>query len=686
MTATVPPRNRTAADAEPAVLGERWLRRLDQGVQRVDSAVSRAVPPGLNPLAQAGAIANLAFLIASVTGVLLLFWYVPSVHQAHASMRAIEAQPLTANLLRTLHRYSSDACMLFVLVHAVKIVCARRFTGARWLAWVTGLAGLAGIGLIGWLGYWLVWDQPAQLVAQGTSRLLDVIPIFVTPLSRSFLTDGGINTLLFFVVFFAHVLLPAAVVVALWLHLARINRARWMTARPLTIWVVASLVLVSIAFPAIADEPARMANVPGRVQLDYWYLAPLLLTERLGGTGLWAALLTLGIVTCSVPWWMARRHIRPAVVDVGRCNACEQCVKDCPYGAITMVPRTDGKDRASQAQVDPARCIGCGICSGSCDSTGIGLDWFDVLDQRETLDRWLAEEPGTGIVFVCAHSVAGELHVDPGSGRCAEVVGHRVLVVPCAGWVHMLTVERCQKRGAREVVIASCGTADCRYREGPTWLQARRSGDRRPALRIDRADPARVHVLELRAGEGKRLARACADLAGGAPVPRPRGRFRRTVSAAVLWLALAGILVVGSAAPYRTGMSAEPQLVVGFRLAGEVGEIVRTIDAAEQALQPVHMRRDRVVERRRAPVRLRIVVDGVTQVERVYAPTGVWGDGISSGIESIALTQGRHRVAIALSGSHDAELWEHVAEQDVEFEPRTRRVVEFERSHGYRWH
>lgn len=685
MTATLLPPPRPAADAEPEVRGERLLRRLDRGMQRLDRAVAQSVAPALNPLAQAGAIANLTFLIASITGALLLFWYVPSVHQAHASMRAIE-EGLLANLVRTLHRYSSDACMLFVCIHAVKIVGARRFTGPRWLAWVTGLLALSLIGLVGWLGYWLVWDQPAQMVAAGTSRMLDVLPIFLTPFSASFLTDGNVNSLLFFVVFFAHMILPMAVVLALWLHLARLSRARWMTGKALTWWVVSSLVVVSLLVPAVAGEPARMAVVPQQVHLDLWYLFPVLITERLSGGMVWTLLLVVGCVVASVPWWMARRRVRAAVVEISRCNACTQCSQDCPYGAITMVPRTDGKDLPTQAQVDPSRCVGCGICSGSCDSTGVGLDWFEVTEQRKTLDRWLADEPGVGIALVCAHSVGSELHIDPGTGRCPELPGWRALVVPCAGWVHALTVERCQRHGARQVLIAACGDGDCRYREGPTWLRDRLDGLRSPKLRTDKADRRRVHVLALRRGEGARLSADAVRLLGADAPVRRGGRLRRVAAASVLWLVLAGATVLGSFVPAGSSTPVAPSLIVSFEHAGEVGEVTKLLSEAEQAGLPVHMRRDRLVERRRSAVRLRVRIDGELVLAKTYAPTGLWSDGVSTGLATLPVGAGEHRVEVALGDTEAEDQWRYVEERTMTFVPGERRVVVLERGRGFAWH
>src|SRR5690606_26633012 len=104
--------------------------------------------------------------------------------------------------------YSSDACMLFVLLHALQALGARKVGPARRLPWIAGLVMVGVIWLDGWTGYWLVWDEAARQVALATAAFLDVLPIFPEPLARSFLVDDGVNSLLFFVVFFIHMLIP----------------------------------------------------------------------------------------------------------------------------------------------------------------------------------------------------------------------------------------------------------------------------------------------------------------------------------------------------------------------------------------------------------------------------------------------------------------------------------------------
>src|SRR5690554_4016895 len=111
-----------------------WLLRPLEGLfLRADRAISTLIPAHHNPLTQCGALANMSFLVALASGILLLFWYVPSVHQAWASL---EQMGWLGQLVRSLHRYSSDATMFFVLIHALRMWASGRFGGARWVAWV----------------------------------------------------------------------------------------------------------------------------------------------------------------------------------------------------------------------------------------------------------------------------------------------------------------------------------------------------------------------------------------------------------------------------------------------------------------------------------------------------------------------------------------------------------------------
>lgn len=675
---------------QPRVRAEGALRAGERLFLLFDRVLGRSVPAELNPFLQTGAVAITSLAVATVTGVALLLWYSPSVNGAYASVADLSR--FGGGLMRSLHRYSSDAVMFFGLVHAIRLFFERRFIGPQWLAWVTGLVSVVLLWFVGWTGYWLVWDVRAQHVATGTARFIDALPLFADPMSRSFLTDSGVNSFLFFVVFFMHMLVPLAMGIALWLHLARLARPHFLTKAPMTIWVVGSLVALSLAWPALNADPARMTALGERFDLDVWYLLPIAFTDRLGAGALWSLVFVSGALLMTVPWWMRRAPVEVARVDAVRCNACMQCYQDCPYEAISMVPRTEGRARyALQAEVNPSKCVGCGICAGSCDSIGIGLDSFYVADERDRIEGWLQEAVAGGeapkLALVCAHSAGGDLRIDAASGRCAELPGWRALEVPCAGWVHPLTLELALRRGASEALVVACPTGTCRYREGVEWTRQRLDGERSPSLRDDKVERSRIHLVALdRTRKGELIEAASRFGGGGGGTPGGPGRLSGWLAAAVLAVLVAAGLGASTAVGYRAPVGTGSELVVSFKHPGILGEHCRDVSQEENEKLPVHMRRDRICDRGRVAVRLRVEVDGVAALERSYAPAGVWSDGNSVGVETIPIAAGEHDVRVAIGETADPAEWKYVTEARETFTSDARRVLAFEKLAGFTWH
>jgi ferredoxin/coenzyme F420-reducing hydrogenase delta subunit len=683
-------RHLTVLDARPEPLprGAGLLRVLERPFLALDTLVGRALPVERNPFAQTGAIANLTFAVAIVTGILLLFWYVPSVRQAYPSLEAMRAS-WAVELVRSLHRYSSDACVLFILLHSLRYFSAARFGGARWLAWVTGVLSVGLLWFEGWLGYWLVWDQRAQQVALGTARMLDRLPIFSDPLSRSFLTDESINTLLFFLVFFAHMLLPLLIVVGLWLHITRLTRPLFVTDRVMTAWTLGSLVLMSLVWPATSAPAAKMLLPPHAFSMDYFYLVPIAFTDRLAGGVLWLCVLLPGLVLFPLPWWMSRGRARPALVDPSHCNACNTCFVDCPYGAIEMVPRTDARNFPVQARVNPAKCVGCGICAGSCDSSAIGLPHLSAVEMRHNMDAWLARANQTQqprhVAFVCASSAGSALRIDPESGECNVLPGYLVWAVPCAGWVHALTVQRALRHGAPGVLIVGCGHGNCEFREGADTERERLFSDRKPALNHNHAANA-VQVVRLSRGDDKTLADRAQAFRSGTPTADPRRRpSRQLLFAAALITTLSAATLLASDAPYTRPRSPGSELVISFTHPGQSTEHCHTLTEEEKLRLPIHMRRDRVCDRSRADVRLRVLLDGHNVYQKSYRANGLYGDMNAIAMVKVPVPEGSHELDVAIGDTHDLSEWRFASRKKVDFRSGLRHVVVFDRTRGFRW-
>jgi heterodisulfide reductase subunit A len=70
-----------------------------------------------------------------------------------------------------------------------------------------------------------------------------------------------------------------------------------------------------------------------------------------------------------------------AKVNVERCAACLICVRTCPYGIPYI--NADGC-----SEIDPAQCLGCGVCAAECPAQAIQLPGYEderMLGRTEAL-------------------------------------------------------------------------------------------------------------------------------------------------------------------------------------------------------------------------------------------------------------------------------------------------------------
>ncbi len=469
-----------------------------RGLGRIDAAVNRWFGPDQNPLYQSGAIVVALFVVLLVTGLYLLLFY--RVGGPWASVDRITEQAWTGRWIRGLHRFGSDAAVLAVAVHAFRMLVQRRSWGPRALAWLTGVLLLGTTLVCGWTGYVMVWDTQAQVLAVEGARLLDVLPIFSEPISRAFVGEQPIPGAFFFLNLFAHVAIPVGLILLLWLHVSRVSRPVLAPPRPVLWTMLGLLMVLSVAWPIGMAPEADLFRVPRDVPLDLFYSFWIPLVEGAPAGVVWLLGLLATFVVATAPWWSrplpAQGTPPKSVVNERVCTGCEQCMLDCPYTAISMIPRTDGRE-GIVARVNPALCVGCGICIGSCAPMALGPPGRSGRDQLGAAKAAMAARPAAPnevVVIACRWGAPQAL---------AGMPGVRVIEVSCAGNVHTSTIEF-HTRSAAGVVVAACPVRDCQNREGGTWLEQRVHHGREAELK-ERVDRRGVRLLHAGVGEGALL-------------------------------------------------------------------------------------------------------------------------------------------------------------------------------------
>ncbi len=648
-----------------------------------------------NFLSQTGALANFFFLIALVTGILLLFWYRPSLHAAHASMLAMEANRYLAGFLRTLHRYSSDACMLFVMLHALEALIAGHFDKPRWLAWGTGFLLTIALWFEGWLGYWLVWDEPARLVAVVSAQVLDYLPIFADPISRAFLVPDTLNSLFFFVVFFIHMLIPLAFAIGLWLHISKFNRAAFLPGKSLSLASLAAVSALSLILPARAGAAADLLNMAPVLSLDLFYLLPLRFSQIMN-PWVWAVFATVLILLMALPFMRRQAGKRPHVTPE-RCNSCTQCYEDCPYNAITMTTDEQGRVKALISEPD---CVSCGACVGSCNSKAIDFPGYSAdLAQKRIREWYAASSPALPLAFLCDKAFAGNLEVDAATGISPQLRGYKVVTMPCTSWLNPLMLEFAGKSGAPGILVGGCGTLNAGNRLGTFLTGERIAGNREPKLRREKLGSAPLRYLHFSPLEGQdfinQANRFHSDL-GASPVSavtrEVKSGYRQyagtVFTGLLIFLFLLAGIYLGESREFMAGDPQATELVISLKHGGLfVDSKVTPEEKSQQEELLPHMRGAASGgKRERMPVRMQVLVDGETKLEKSYRAGGLFRDGESVAMERLALLPGKYRVEVRIADGTNANTWRFTQDRTVEFTGGRRKVVFFESEGGFRWY
>ncbi len=443
----------------------------------------------LNPFYHTGTLAVFLWLVVAATGVYLTLFYQFGFHAAYDAVSKMESQ-LLARVVRAVHRYASGTALIASVLHGFRLFFMDRFRGPRWLAWVTGVLMTAVLWLDGVSGYWLVWDQRTQLINESlTSWFARNTPWaaqWVAGLMDAERLDFA--WILIALALTLHIALFLAVALFFWWHIMRLNRPRFVPPRYWMIGTALVVVLASALVPAGMLPRATWDRLPGAMTLDPFYLFFVPLELRGLPGWLWIGALGLLALATALPWVLPRARSATIAIDLNRCNGCTVCATDCPYKAITLAPRPDGKHKYIAVE-NPALCVACGICLGSCDSNAITLGTLspDALlnSLRTRIAHAKANAPASPlkVIVTCERHAAQAARGYTSQTDTTAETQVAVIALPCIGSAPPNLTARALDFGANEVALVGCPPDDCAQREGNTWTAERLTRKRLPRLR-----------------------------------------------------------------------------------------------------------------------------------------------------------------------------------------------------------
>src|SRR6516165_7934848 len=117
-----------------------------------------------------GGLSFFLFLVLTITGIFLMFYFVPEQRVAYANIQQIKGAVAFGNLVRNMHRWSAHLMVVSVTLHMIRVFYHGAYKPPREFNWVIGVTLFLLTLLLSFTGYLLPWDQLAYwAITVGTS-------------------------------------------------------------------------------------------------------------------------------------------------------------------------------------------------------------------------------------------------------------------------------------------------------------------------------------------------------------------------------------------------------------------------------------------------------------------------------------------------------------------------------------
>jgi len=262
-------------------------------------------------------------LVQFLTGVLLAFYYVPSVDHAYTTVSYVEKVLSSGSWIRSLHHYGSQWLTVFVFLHVIRLFWSGAYAANR-IQWIVAILILGLVMAAGGTGYSLPWDARAFFSTRVAEGLMAGLP-FAGRIARLWLLGGSEISSITLSRFFAlHVLVIPALIGALvvW-RLFRSQIAELLGSRDVIVGGLVFLVLALWALqhpaplgPAVTEAGADYLPRPGAQFL--WLYQSLKYIP--GGLGSIVGVVLPGIVLAVLvvlPWLKQQRLIAGSLLAAG---------------------------------------------------------------------------------------------------------------------------------------------------------------------------------------------------------------------------------------------------------------------------------------------------------------------------------------------------------------------------------
>ena len=172
-----------------------------------------------------GVITTIAFVVLVLTGLLLMFWYVPTPEHAYTSLVQLQTEVPFGQLIRNLHRWASHLMVIVTILHLARVFYTGAYKPPREFNWVVGVLLLIFTLAVAFTGYLLPWDQLSYWAITVGSNMIGHAPAIGQPVQHFLLGGsevGAASLLRFYVLHIA--VIPIGLTLLLTLHIWRVRK------------------------------------------------------------------------------------------------------------------------------------------------------------------------------------------------------------------------------------------------------------------------------------------------------------------------------------------------------------------------------------------------------------------------------------------------------------------------------
>jgi quinol-cytochrome oxidoreductase complex cytochrome b subunit len=172
-----------------------------------------------------GGLSFFLFILLTITGIFLMFYYTPSAETAYADVQALSTNVAFGSLVRNMHRWGAHLMVLSVFLHMSRVFYHGAYKPPREFNWVVGVVLLLLTLLLSFSGYLLPWDQLALWAVTVGTNMASFVPAIGAQVKFGLLAGVEVTAATLLRFYVLHVLFfPFIIVIFMAVHFWRVRK------------------------------------------------------------------------------------------------------------------------------------------------------------------------------------------------------------------------------------------------------------------------------------------------------------------------------------------------------------------------------------------------------------------------------------------------------------------------------